>query len=345
VPSSYQASAGEDSARSPLVNFLDGDLLSLDFTFAHDGADTIASTVDTNHSVDTQLLKTEWFFEVVTQAPAASTPVVDGASRVSVSSLVGICRGVAFTLTDVGAYGSEGSDEGGAGGGGAEDGCGGSCFQLTPLPASAQPALANEPWVRRGYPEWHTLLVDLASTKKYPRAAERTAQSMPNGGVCVGVTKVTSYEAIKAEVLAAPGFWCNGTPPGAPPMTPRQQATLNAGEILSTLAGHRGVVMTQLWAGWDGDDVLECNETLQPVDAPFVTRALQDAAQDAADGAIGIKAAALTGQPASVGLTALIYAVHAPYPERAQALASFGAQAALVAGSSYYQLLVGLILG
>ena len=55
-------------------------------------------------------------------------------------------------------------------------------------------------------------------------------------------------------MLRDPGFWCDGTPPGAPPMTPRQQATLNAGEILSTLAGHRGVVMTQLWAGWNDDE-------------------------------------------------------------------------------------------
>jgi hypothetical protein len=44
-------------------------------------------------------------------------------------------------------------------------------------------------------------------------------------------------------------------------------------------------------------------------------------------------------------LTATAHANAAPWAQRAAHLASFGAQAALVAGSPYYQLLVGTILG
>ena len=45
------------------------------------------------------------------------------------------------------------------------------------------------------------------------------------------------------------------------------------------------------------------------------------------------------------GLTGLLCAAKKPFPARAKELASFGAQAALVAGSPYYQLLVGMLLG
>ena len=44
-------------------------------------------------------------------------------------------------------------------------------------------------------------------------------------------------------------------------------------------------------------------------------------------------------------MTATAHANAAPWAQRAAHLASFGAQAALVAGSPYYQLLVGTILG
>ena len=48
---------------------------------------------------------------------------------------------------------------------------------------------------------------------------------------------------------------------------------------------------------------------------------------------------------ASRDLTALVHSANSPFPERALHLKSFGAQAALVAGSPYYQMLVGVILG
>jgi hypothetical protein len=52
----------------------------------------------------------------------------------------------------------------------------------------------------------------------------------------MGVARVTSYDDLKAKVAEdSTGFWRDGTAAGAPPMTPREHATLNAGEILSLL--------------------------------------------------------------------------------------------------------------
>ena len=53
----------------------------------------------------------------------------------------------------------------------------------------------------------------------------------------------------------------------------------------------------------------------------------------------------ISGAALDKGLTATAHAEKSPWKERAAHLASFGAQAALVAGSPYYQLLVGSILG
>jgi hypothetical protein len=56
-----------------------------------------------------------------------------------------------------------------------------------------------------------------------------------------------------------------------------------------------------------------------------VVRAMREAAGDA-----GIAAAMvpIPGQPTSMGLTALLHSSSAPYPQQAEHLASFGAQAA-----------------
>ena len=262
-----------------------------------------------------RLIAREWLLEVTetTETPA---------------SVRGICRGRAFVLD-------------------------GTSMRLTPAPEPSQPDLASEPWVQRAYPEWHALLRRLEVDGRYPApTATAIATALPNKGVVVsgGVTKITSYDELKARVAAEPGFWRDGTPPRAPPMTVHEHATLNAGEILATLRGHRGVVMCQLWAGWedaDSDDANANVHVVQPVDAPFVTRALRDAAVDALTGerTIGIRCVPIAGMDPSKGLTALVHASKSPFAERAKHLATFGAQAALVAGSPYYQLLVGRILG
>ena len=196
-----------------------------------------------------RLIAREWLLEVTetTETPA---------------SVRGICRGRAFVLD-------------------------GTSMRLVPAPEPSQPDLASEPWVQRAYPEWHALLRRLEVDGRYPApTATAIATALPNKGVVVsgGVTKITSYDELKARVAAEPGFWRDGTPPRASPMTVHEHATLNAGEILATLRGHRGVVMCQLWAGWEDADSNDANanvHVVQPVDAPFVTRALRDAAVDA----------------------------------------------------------------
>lgn len=79
---------------------------------------------------------------------------------------------------------------------------------------------------------WESVLKELKRSGRYPR----TLPSVPNGGTCMGVARVTSYDDLKAKVAEdSTGFWRDGTAAGAPPMTPREHATLNAGEILSLL--------------------------------------------------------------------------------------------------------------
>ena len=103
----------------------------------------------------------------------------------------------------------------------------------------------------RNYPEWAEVLTELKRSGRYPR----TLPSVPNGGTCAGVAKVTSYDDLKAAVVEdSTGFWRDGTAAGAPQMTLREHATLNAGEILSLLAGRRGVTMVQQWVGWDDEN-------------------------------------------------------------------------------------------
>jgi hypothetical protein len=150
------------------------------------------------------------------------------------------------------------------------------------------------------------------------------------------VEKVTDYDALRSTVRADPSYWRDGAPAGFVETDPKRQATNNAGELLALLEGHRGVVMTQLWAGWEDSD------SQQPVDAPFALRALRECADDAR---VAIVPASVPGMPARKGLTAIISAAESPFLEQAKHLASFGAQAALVAGSPYYQYLVGRILG
>ena len=103
--------------------------------------------------------------------------------------------------------------------------------------------------------------------------------------------------------------------------------------------------MTQLWVGWNGDEDPDGDAAAQPVDAPFVHRALRELAGEIRTGDVGVSECGISGAAMYKGLTATARAEKSPWKERAAHLASFGAQAALVAGSPYYQLLVGSILG
>lgn len=308
---------------APLSAFAPGDLLELDFARASDpdASDSASASASASRvSAARALLRRAWFLEVTSVAP-------DG------RSLVGLSRGAAFAL--------------------APDPSAGGALVLTPAPDDAQPHLARQRWLRDAFPEWAALLADLESDGVYPRppaaAIAAHAADAPHGtplGTLTGSpTKITSYDALRRDVAADPSFWRDGTPANAPPATPVTQATLNAGEILAFLHGARGVVMTQLWAGWNGDEDPDGDAAAQPVDAPFVHRALREMAGEIRTGDVGVLECGIAGAAMEKGVTATAHAAKSPWRERAAHLASFGAQAALVAGSPYYQLLVGSILG
>jgi hypothetical protein len=87
----------------------------------------------------------------------------------------GLCRGRAFTVDAA-------------------------TMRMTPAPEPSQPDLASEPWVKRAYPEWYNLLQDLADEGRYPApSAASIASAIPNEGVAVDVTKLTSYDELKGD--------------------------------------------------------------------------------------------------------------------------------------------------
>jgi hypothetical protein len=315
--------ASSGSAGDPLASFRDGDLLVL----------RVAGPEETDAGIlaSRPLLDREWFFEVVgdassdegsTDGSADGSPTATAAEGRQRTSLFGLCRGVAAFLTHD---------------------LDGESMTLVPVRGSDEsrfsPNLAAREWTRERFPAWHALLADLESTGEYPRDSNSVLRPFladePLSRI-VGVEKITDYKTLRNDVLADPSYWRDGAGPNFVETDPARQATNNAGELLALLLGARGVVMTQLWAGWEDDDAQ------QPVDAPFALRALRECASDSKIIAVP---APVPGLTARKGLTAILCADVSPYRERATHLASFGAQAALVAGSPYYQYLVGRVLG
>lgn len=321
-------SAPSESREDPLASFRDGDLLLLRVAGPDEDEDAESELSSR------PLLDREWFFEVVGDARERSSGSHKNrsdevANRLDKTSLVGLCRGVPARLKR------------------ADDG---ETYALVPVgerdddASNVTPRLADRRWVESSFPAWRALLADLESTGEYPKdpnvvlRAFTNEKAGTNAKTVVGVEKVTDYASLReaARSEATNAFWRDGAPAGFVETDPKRHATNNAGELLCLLEGQRGVVMTQLWAGWEDE------ETQQPVDAPFALRALRECARDAR---VAVVPAAVPGMPARKGLTAILCADASPFPERAKHLASFGAQAALVAGSPYYQYLVGRVLG
>ncbi len=90
--------------------------------------------------------------------------------------------------------------------------------------------------------------------------------------------------------------------------------------------------MVQLAVGWDAAPP-------QPVFNPLVIELLRRAA---ASDSISI---VMSKAPSNLGLTALLTPAKDPWRAWAAGLAGFGAQAALVAESPYYKLLIGRVMG
>ncbi|GLC76077.1 hypothetical protein PLESTF_001732000 [Pleodorina starrii] len=146
------------------------------------------------------------------------------------------------------------------------------------------------------------------------------------------LSNVYSLQHLQDDVTRDCALWCDGTRPGAPEKSPLQSLTLTAGELVSLMQGRRGVVIVQLWNGFE-------RSRGQPIYDPWVIELLEAALRTP-----GVKAAASVA-PGGVGLTAVMYADREPWNAWGPHLASFGCQANAVAGSPYYKLLIGKILG
>jgi hypothetical protein len=124
----------------------------------------------------------------------------------------------------------------------------------------------------------------------------------------------------------------DGTAPGDPIKSQLQQDVFTAGELSAFLAGQRGIVLVQLFNGWDPSKG-------QPIYNPLALHMMEQAL--AAPGVAFVDSVA----PGGVGLTGILYADREPFASWAAHLASFGCQANAVAGSAYYKLLIGQLLG
>jgi len=124
----------------------------------------------------------------------------------------------------------------------------------------------------------------------------------------------------------------DGTAPGDPIKTDLQQALFTAGELAAFLAGQRGLALVQLWNGWDPSKG-------QPLYNPCAITMLERVLAAPGVGYLSSMA------PGGVGLTGIVYADREPFASWARHLASFGCQANAVAGSAYYKLLIGQLLG
>ncbi|KAL6754050.1 hypothetical protein V8C86DRAFT_2712690 [Haematococcus lacustris] len=165
--------------------------------------------------------------------------------------------------------------------------------------------------------------------------------------------RLDSLQGLEQRVAADPQPWCAGSGPGDPPLTGLAYQEQCAGELLALMHGARGLVMVQLAAGWDPG-------LPQPVHNPFVITLLERAARQAgaapppdsrprppnkAASVVRSLSVFMSPAPGGLGVTAIIAADKSPFKEWARALAGFGAQAALVAESPFYKLLVGRMMG
>ncbi|WIA17916.1 hypothetical protein OEZ85_009410 [Tetradesmus obliquus] len=156
------------------------------------------------------------------------------------------------------------------------------------------------------------------------------AGELPAGTVTAEV--LDSLEHLQQQVVADAAEWRDGNAPGDPVKTQLQQAVFTAGELAAFLQGQRGIALVQLFNGWEPSKG-------QPIYNPLAIHMLEQAL--AAPGVAFISSVA----PGGVGLTGILYADREPFASWAMHLASFGCQANAVAGSAYYKLLIGQLLG
>ncbi|KAG7671113.1 hypothetical protein KSW81_004537 [Nannochloris sp. 'desiccata'] len=150
------------------------------------------------------------------------------------------------------------------------------------------------------------------------------------------IQKVTSLSEFETLIASNPSFWCDGTAPNDPIPTSEQTALLSAGELFSFLQGLRGVLLVQLEMSVKTTDL----RVPLPLLRPFVLRVLQRVVENKKE-VLVLPSTAPGGGAASL----VVAAKQQPYKAWGARLAEIGVQAALIADSPYYKMLVGRILG
>ena len=186
-----------------------------------------------------------------------------------------------------------------------------------------RPAVAaGEPWLE-AFPGWSARLAE---------APAPGALRVDEGDEWEFSAPGASLVGLEAAVGARPAAWTAGGCSGGEALAEGQlgDALRSAGELLALQRGLRGLTMTQLHVGWDADQ-------LPSALRPFAPGLLRELAEDPD---VEVVMSELEGS-----LTAILCCRREPWCSYARHLASFGCQAALEAGSPFYRVLVGRLLG
>ena len=190
----------------------------------------------------------------------------------------------------------------------------------------------SDPWLKKA-PELLSSLKEIRSAQKsgkHPNASLPSSRMVEHG--IASIQLLCSLSELKDSVLKDPGPWCDGSGPGDSP-TELETVLLTAGEMLALLQGLRGItlVQTSLPLDMGGNNL--------PLLRPFVLTLLKLAVED--------KDVVIV--PSIVGnrdaQSVILSAKSQPYKQWSSFLASIGVQASLVAGSDYYKLLIGMMMG
>lgn len=190
----------------------------------------------------------------------------------------------------------------------------------------------------------------LAALSKHRKVLE-TMSILPSILLSNNITiqKLTSLSDFKDQVLSSPSLWCDGTGPSDPPLTKLEQSLLTAGELIAFAHGLRGIALVQLDVGWE-EEVYTTTDNdsgnaafhyldRQPLLRPFVLPLLSQLSKDKD---ITFLPSPL---PQGLGSTLILTSKKQPYKAWAQYLADTKVQAALVADSPYYKMMIGVMLG
>eukprot|EP00890_Picochlorum_soloecismus_P003236 jgi/Picsp_1/3913/NSC_01425-R1_protein len=190
----------------------------------------------------------------------------------------------------------------------------------------------SDPWLKK-IPD---VLASLKEIRRAQKAGKHPNVSLPSSRIeehgIDSIELLYSLSQLEDSVQKDPSSWCDGSGPGDSP-TELETVLLTAGEMLALLQGLRGIALVQTMLP------LEMGGNNLPLLRPFVLTILKLSVED--------KDVVIV--PSTVGnrdaRSVILSAKSQPHKQWSLFLASIGVQASLVAGSDYYKLLVGMMMG